>query len=713
MRDLPLYPGQIRAVQARGRELLLAAEPRAGASYALRVAAILRAAMEEKIEVVIAAADDRTVREQHMEGPGGIWDLLREGPGLATGDVRWIPGGIARLKNGSTIQLTTWEAATRRSCDLLLLDDGDAIGLPLFQRLRERALSGPAKSELPKLVLVSRRPDEGWVREHWRGLNGDGGRAAMLAAELPAALRGRALELVHESFKDFIVRLLPRFIWYPHVELMVETAQRVIDGEIIRLLVSAPPRYFKSLIWARLLPAYFLSIRPWEWTCVISSGSTLAEIMSSDARAFYRDAGLAFRDDSKRKSLWRTLRGGGMYAGGTKGWAYGIGYNLGVVDDPFRRWQEAIKISVQEEVESFFWETFYGRRNIDGPLPAAIVVNHQALAYGDLRGRLLKREMDEKLPSEGWTVLNLPALARPRREPWPKTVTVIPDMTARAEGGGRRLRILGEPLCPELQDQDQAGLERLEKINAILFAAERQQDPFPDQGGGLFERWWWSFPCAREAVLAAWQTIEKKELSALILALMESGAIQVLEREGRAWDYAASLRGEGDATASCRGGITARRELLYTEAREYYYPASAIKSLIFETARQDGTGVEIILPQDPAAAGKILAVEWAEELRAEGYIAVIVSTSGSKRVRATGHAGAAMPLRDAEGNEDGRMGSCYILPDGWSKNPWNALFCDRHQAFDGVTKPLDLVDATSYLFNELITSSFLAGGGIG
>jgi hypothetical protein len=153
--------------------------------------------------------------------------------------------------------------------------------------------------------------------------------------------------------------------------------------------------------------------------------------------------------------------------------------------------------------------------------------------------------------------------------------------------------------------------------------------------------------------------------------------------------------------------------VLYTHAAEYYYPASALKGLIFEVAAQDGPGVEIVLPQDPAAAGKILATEWAEELRAEGYMATIVSTAGSKRVRATGHAGAAAPLRDAKGQEDGRMGRCFILPDAWAPEPWNTLFCDRHQAFDGVTKPLDLVDATSYLFNELKLSSFLLGGGIG
>jgi hypothetical protein len=51
------------------------------------------------------------------------------------------------------------------------------------------------------------------------------------------------------------------------------------------------------------------------------------------------------------------------------------------------------------------------------------------------------------------------------------------------------------------------------------------------------------------------------------------------------------------------------------------------------------------------------------------------------------------------------MGRCFILP-----GEWNDLLCERHQRFDGVTKPLDLVDATAYLFSELDGGSFLTGG---
>jgi hypothetical protein len=539
-----------------------------------------------------------------------------------------------------------------------------------------------------------------------------------LRARAELELRARLAAVAakpRESFGDFICRVLSSFQWYPHVELQVETAQEVVDGKIPRLLVSAPPRYFKSLVWSRLLPAYALNLHPEEWVAVISSSATLAEILSGDAREFYKASGQAFRPDSQDKARWQTPAGGGMWARGVGGWALGVGYNLGIVDDPFAKWEEAMKPGVQEAVETYFWKTFYGRRELTGPRPAAIVINHQRLAEGDLLGRILKREREAKLPSEGWHVLNLPALKRPRREAFPPPVTVIPEL-ARWDGPDtpKRERVTGEPLCPQLQDQDVEGLLRLDAADSLLFGATHQQEPFPDQGGGLFERWWWAFACPREKVAMA--MLVCKDLTAALLALMESGDLPILHREGRAWDIGAALAGEGDASASVRGGVAIRRgrqEIVFTHAQEYHYPGHTLPDLIFETAQQDGPGVDVILPQEPAAAGKILIGNTAGtspgllqvRLEAAGFRVVVVPTSGSKRVRASPHAGAAMPPRNAQGVEDGRMGRCFILP-----GEWNDLFCERHQRFDGVTKPLDLVDATAYLFSELDGGSFLTGG---
>lgn len=661
--------------------------------------------------MVLAARDERALREEHKEGDGGIWRMLE---GLPPGTIAWQPGGIGRLANGSTIQLTTWEGAAKRAADVLLVDDADELPLPDFHRLREKALQGPARSDLPRLVVVSKRPDQGWIREHWRALNGEGVRMELRASELPERYRQEVELAAPESFGDFISRVHPSYEWYPHDELQVETAQRVVDGEITRLIVCAPPRYRKSLVWSRFLPAHLTKLRPDEWTGIVSATADLALILSGDARGFYRGAGGVFRTDSQDKSLWRTPNGGGVWARGVGGWVLGVGMDAGVFDDPFSSWKEAQKVGVQEEVENYFWKDFLGRRELrvagSGAVP--IVVNHQRLAEKDLIGRLLKREEEGKHPREGWHVLNLPALKRPRRVAFPAAVTVVSD-AARWDGGTqKRERHDGEPLCPQLQDQDVEGLLRLEASDERLFAATHQQDPYPDQGGGMFERWWWSLVCPLERV----EALAQLGLTPLLLALMEAGVIPVLHREGRAWDIAASLKGEGDASASVRGGIALRhgmQQIVFTDAQEYYYPGHAVPDLIFETAMQDGPGVDVILPAEPAAAGKILIGNVSgsspgllqTRLEAAGFRVVVVPTTGSKRVRAAPHAGAAAPLRNAQGVEDGRMGRCLLLP-----GEWNALFRERHQKFDGVTKPLDLVDAAAYLFSELDGGSFLTSG---
>lgn len=697
-----LLPGQAGATRARGRELLVAAEPRAGASHLLRALGVERAA-RERLTVVLATGDDRSLREDHKDGEGGIWRMLEQ---LPEKTVAWQPGGVAKFSNGSTIQLTTWADAARRPADLLLVDDGDDLALPEFLQLRERALQGPSRGDMPRLVLVSHRPDQGWIREHWRALNGEGARVELRAGELPERFRQAAATAVVESFGDFISRVWPSYEWYPHDELQVETAQRVVDGEITRLIVCAPPRYRKSLVWSRFLPAHVTRLRPDEWVGLVSATADLALILSGDARAFYRGSGGVFRTDSQDKALWRTPKGGGVWARGVGGWVLGVGMDMGVFDDPFASWKEAQKVGVQDDVENYFWKDFLGRRELrvatSGAVP--IVVNHQRLAEKDLIGRLLKREEEKKHPPEGWHVLNLPALKRPRRVAFPEAVTVISD-AARWDGGSeRRERREGEALCPQLLDQDVEGLLRLEASDERLFAATHQQDPYADQGGGMFERWWWSFACSREAV----EALAHLNLTDSLLALMALGVLPVLEREGRAWDIAASLKGEGDSSASVRGGVALRRgrqEIVFTDAQEFDYPAHSVLDLIFETAMQDGPGVDVILPLEPAAAGKILIVNFQARLEAAGFRVVVVSTSGSKRVRATPHAGAAAPLKNAQGKEDGRMGRCFILPA-----PWNPLFCERHQKFDGVTKPLDLVDAASYLFSEVDGGSFLTSG---
>lgn len=64
------------------------------------------------------------------------------------------------------------------------------------------------------------------------------------------------------SFGDHIAAVYPSFEFTRHTTRLVEIAQRVADGQLPRLLLMLPPRHFKSTIFSRFLPSYFLRRNP-------------------------------------------------------------------------------------------------------------------------------------------------------------------------------------------------------------------------------------------------------------------------------------------------------------------------------------------------------------------------------------------------------------------------------------------------------------------
>ena len=86
-------------------------------------------------------------------------------------------------------------------------------------------------------------------------------------------------------------------------------------------------------------------------------------MMSKDARSIYERMGGQFRGDSKDASLWRTDAEGGMWARGVGGTILGIGWDLGIVDDPFSSRLEATNPNTQEKTEEWFLGDFLRREN--------------------------------------------------------------------------------------------------------------------------------------------------------------------------------------------------------------------------------------------------------------------------------------------------------------------------------------------------------------
>lgn len=689
--SLALLPSQLEALTTRGRELLLAAEPLSGASHALRAIAIARAWETRHLTVYLTCATEESLRSDHLfEGPTSLWGMLQ--PFVDAGTAQHMPGRAVRFANGSTLIYCTWERARNRAPDLLLVDDGDAMPFPLYLKLLDRVVR--RAGEKPRMVLAARRPGEGWIAQAWNGADPGRVRVEMRAADLPEVVRAaipKPKPLL--SFGDYIDLVMPGYRWYRHTEFMVEQAERLViplpgedAPEINRLGVLAPSRHAKSLTWSALFPAWRLYRRPEEWVFGVAADDLLALKFSQDARTFYAQGGGAFRIDQKSAELWRTLRGGAMLARTLKQGFFGFGFNHLTIDDPYGSFDAAQSPRIQEEIDRKFWDTLYNRREREAEWPPSIVVVMHRLAELDQWGRFMRREREGKHPPEGWHVLDLQAIRRrSRRTPYPETVTVIDD--GRAEG---------EPLCPEITSVEEWELERA--TNALTFDAMAQQDPRPDTGGGMFKRHWWSL-CA-PAKLVEQMREDGFDLGSILAELQQRGIIPQLVREARCYDLGAT-RGGGDPSASVRGAITSgllpgHRRVIFTDCWERQIGAEAVKATVLEQAEEDGRHVEIVLPKEPGAAGKILQWDWEADLRARGFVVHSILQTKAKRIRAMPHAGAAGWKVDEKGNETGEEGRCYVLPAGW-----NDLFRERHHRFDGVTKPLDVVDAAAMLFSVL------------
>ncbi len=150
------------------------------------------------------------------------------------------------------------------------------------------------------------------------------------------------------NFGEFILRAFPSFQFSRFSELLIDLLQQVADGELTRLIVCCPPRAGKSALVSRLFPAYWVSRHPQLFCAIASYSAELAYAHSREARHYYRSSGHALSKDSAAVGNWLTPQRGGCIAAGVRGPFTGKGYNLGIIDDPYKGPEDA-KSALQRE----------------------------------------------------------------------------------------------------------------------------------------------------------------------------------------------------------------------------------------------------------------------------------------------------------------------------------------------------------------------------
>jgi predicted phage terminase large subunit-like protein len=283
----------------------------------------------------------------------------------------------------------------------------------------------------------------------------------MALASLPQAVRSEAWRLMFWKYAETVSK--QRKPWLPYawsVDLAKHIQQVVLkpDG---RLIVNAPPRHGKSMTTSHWLPTWYLDTWPKRRVGLASYGGDFANEWGKVVRDEFvmnDSTWTKLRTDSKAMGSWMTVEDGGMKCAGVGGPLTGRGFNLVIIDDPHKNWEEAMSAQARERVIEWFNATLYTRLE-----PGASIVLIQTRWHeNDLTGYLLDRHADD------WQLIRYPALAEDEH-----------DILNRE---------LGEALCPERYSKKR--LEEIEQtLGSYIFAGLYQQRPAPLLGGMIKKQW--------------------------------------------------------------------------------------------------------------------------------------------------------------------------------------------------------------------------------
>ena len=197
---------------------------------------------------------------------------------------------------------------------------------------------------------------------------------------------------------------------WDHHYTIAKALERVERWETKRLIISVPPRHWKSRLASQEFPAFYLWRHPEEHVMVCSYSSALAETFSRRARERLKSNEFWFLFDAKLKEdvqsikSWETDKWWWFIAawvGWSITWKW---FNIWIIDAPISNREEAESELIRNKIWDWYTSTFYTRQEKD----AAMIVIMTRWHEDDLAGRLIS-QMDKG--GEKWEVLHLKAIS--------------------------------------------------------------------------------------------------------------------------------------------------------------------------------------------------------------------------------------------------------------------------------------------------------------
>lgn len=430
-----------------------------------------------------------------------------------------------------------------------------------------------------------------------------------------------------------------------HIDAVCEHLEAVTSGEIDRLLINIPPGFMKSLTCNVLWPAWEWGPKNLPYNRYVSGAYSESLTVRDNRRTrmlirdpWYQDLwGDRFKvmaDEDSKIKFSNNYKGFKM-ATSVRGVGTGERGDRVIVDDPHNV-KDGESDAYREEAVLWFTETLPTRMN--DPEKSAIVVIMQRVHENDVSGHIIANDL-------GYTHLCLPMEFEPER----RCYTSIGFKDPRVEEGEL---LWPDRFTPRVLARDK------KVMGEYATAGQFQQRPTP-RGGGMFQRDWFKDKRVNAAP-AGGRTIRAWDLAATEAAKSRSGTAYTVGLKMRMVDdnyYIMGVErgrwGEGDVDKNILG-----------------------------TAKEDGYGVRISLPQDPGQAGKVQAKRFVKLLK--GFDVRTSIESGSKEIRATGLSAQA------------EAGNVYLV-----NGPWVETFLNELCSFP-MSKIKDQVDAASRAFGDLL-----------
>lgn len=333
---------------------------------------------------------------------------------------------------------------------------------------------------------------------------------------IPAKIATRVREILMTSFREFSnwafhIQMGFRFQEQDFHAVIFETGQKVVDGEIDRLIVTIPPRHSKTQTMAISLPLYSFCFNETSHNIITSYAEDVVLESSGYIRTVMLDPLFQrifpkVRIDPNKRSLerWGTTKQGVMHAVPTGGKMTGKGAGLlaakysgcFVVDDVIKP-KDAYSDTVREEINDRFDNTFMSRLANDGEITdehgkpvkcprTPMVIIMQRVHDQDLVGYLLRGGS-----SDQYHYLNIPAIVERdtgsaewfdkliKKQAYTHAIPIIYDLKRDADESA---------LWPSRKSLD--SLRAMRKANPYTYFSQYAGDPIA-QGHGLVKEEYW------------------------------------------------------------------------------------------------------------------------------------------------------------------------------------------------------------------------------